>query len=795
MTKWRILLLLVVVALTDGYGAGHIVNADGKTYDSHPSATVLKNGGIWMAWHAYHRNHDRVLVRRMSATGQAGPLHEVSRPDILVNSPPEIVATRDSIWVVWTANVRGHEWQIQSRRFSRKNQKWEAIETVSSSTEAAIYPAIAKTDQRGSIAVAWSGHREGEFRVRFRQWRAGQSWSAPVDISPPGVDAYRPAIEGGYIFWDEYDGSKYAVKGRGVQPRLGDIEAVSQDAADCLTPTALSTPQGLYVAWLRKADVIGGPGIVSQMHTLQAARRNSRGAWQIVRDANGGDSAAELTQGLMVRLKPTIVATGGYLGRRTAPMLLAADDSVWLLWERKSDHRGSTPHVVGDLLGRAIANGSWGERIQLHTGRLDYHLPHPAAADKDGSFPCLASKLPREERRIYELADFNLKQHTPFKQDAWTDWKPVQLPIAAEQTPRRSVAINGEVYRLYWGDFHCHSGLTADAEGQADEMMFYARDRAKLDVVAFTNNDFIYEVPLTAYEYAVGNLLAHVESIRRRFLALPGYEWTSRVPGIEGVPDSDPSSYTVPYQNKSYPNHRSVIYPPAGGPLIHYHENGNSIDDLHNAVQRAGGLTLTQHPKFRRSGHPVEVGLELTSGWGNYINRVPSLFHNALKEKPRMAFVACGDTHRRTPGLAGALTGLYLKELTPEAVLDALRNRRCFATAGSRILLDSRANGSFMGQDTRASGGLAKLSLHAIGTRPITKAILFRNGKPVATFEESSGKKDVTFTHTDRNLSSGTHWYYWEVHQEGEVPLWLPGNNQAAHGHKAWSTPHWLIVD
>ncbi|MFT4690182.1 MAG: hypothetical protein ACI9OD_002396 [Limisphaerales bacterium] len=794
MTKLRILLLFLGGLAGEGQGAVHVVNAEGETYDSHPSSATLNNGDTWIAWHGYHRNHDRVLAQRIGPDGKTDSVHEVSRTDTLVNSPPKITATRDSIWVVWSANVHDHQWEIQARRLSLKNNTWGEIETVSSPSETAIYPTISEVDERGSIAVAWSGHRDGQFRVRFRK-RAADRWSVTTDISKSGVNAYRPAIEGGYVFWDEYDGSKYSVKGRAVLPKLRGIESISPAGADCLTPTALSTRNGLFVAWLRKVDVIGGPGIVSQMHTLQAARRNSNGSWQIIRDAKGGDHATELTQGLMVRLKPTIVATGGYLGRRTTPMLLESGDSVWLLWERKADHRGSTPKVVGDLLGRPIENGTWGKRVQLYTGRLDYHLPHPAVADDNGSFPCLASKLPREDRRIYELANFNLNQTAPFKQAAWTDWNPVQLPITEELPSRQSVTIGGEIYQLFWGDFHCHSGLTADAEGEADEMMFYARDRAKLDVVAFTNNDFIYEVPLTTYEYAVGNLFAHLESRPREFVALPGYEWTSRVPGIKGVPDSDSASYTVPYRNKSYANHRSVIYPPAGGPLIHYHENGNNIGALNEAVQRAGGLTLTQHPKFRRSGHPVEVGLELTSGWGNYINRVPSLFHNALKEKPRMAFVACGDTHRRTPGLAGALTGLYLKELTPEAVLDALRNRRCFATAGSRILLDSRANGSFMGQDIQALGGVAKLTLHAIGTRPITTAMLLRNGKKITTFEGSAGKKDLSFTHIDLDIPAGTHWYYWEVQQEGEVPLWLPGNNQAAHGHKAWSTPHWVIVE
>ena len=39
----------------------------------------------------------------------------------------------------------------------------------------------------------------------------------------------------------------------------------------------------------------------------------------------------------------------------------------------------------------------------------------------------------------------------------------------------------------------------------------------------------------------------------------------------------------------------------------------------------------------------------------------------------------------------------------------------------------------------------------------------------------------------------GPHWYYWRVAQAQAAPV-LPGNLMAAHGHLAWSTPHWVTI-
>jgi hypothetical protein len=111
---------------------------------------------------------------------------------------------------------------------------------------------------------------------------------------------------------------------------------------------------------------------------------------------------------------------------------------------------------------------------------------------------------------------------------------------------------------------------------------------------------------------------------------------------------------------------------------------------------------------------------------------------------------------------------------------------------GSKIFVDARANDSVMGQQVTAIDGRVTLVLQAEGTRPITGAVLFRNGQEIRRVE-GNGIREFTATVTDENLPQGTHWYYWRISQEQIAPV-LPGNLMPAHGHLAWSTPNWVLV-
>jgi hypothetical protein len=225
--------------------------------------------------------------------------------------------------------------------------------------------------------------------------------------------------------------------------------------------------------------------------------------------------------------------------------------------------------------------------------------------------------------------------------------------------------------------------------------------------------------------------------------------------------------------------------------VVRHPEVGNDIQELLKAVALAGGVAHPHHAEWRLSDDPTEANVEVTSGWDVYI-RDPAAIHEALQQGRRFGFLGNSDSHRRNPGLGGGLTGIYAESLTPSAILEALRSRRVYATSGSRIVVDSRANGSFMGQETTAANGDVEVRLAVIGTRPILEAALILDGAAAAK-HSGSGSNRLSVVHHQRSLSRGVHWCYWRIVQEGAAPEY-PGNVKAAEGPLAWSTPHWVVV-
>jgi hypothetical protein len=82
----------------------------------------------------------------------------------------------------------------------------------------------------------------------------------------------------------------------------------------------------------------------------------------------------------------------------------------------------------------------------------------------------------------------------------------------------------------------------------------------------------------------------------------------------------------------------------------------------------------------------------------------------------RVGFVGTSDTDYTMPGnprsvqagdtgLHPGLTAVLAKELTREAILDALRHGRCYATTGPRYLLEFTVDGEQMGSRLRVPRG------------------------------------------------------------------------------------------
>jgi hypothetical protein len=606
-------------------------------------------------------------------------------------------------------------------------------------------------------------------------------------FSDTGTHAFRPQLVAGpngalHAVWDAYARNTSVVYCRQLLPQLGPIETVSTSPDRCLKPAAARDPAGgLVIAWIRATDVIAAAGTIDQVHVIEAARRAESG-WRPITNEQGGRELAWLTSGLLAQIEPKPVPTGGYMGRRRDPMFVRDGGAVWLVWERKAPHAGTTGSVTGELLGRKLTAGNAEPVVALLAGAVDYRVPHDAEAHH-GAFQIVASSLPRDGQREYSLLNVKLDQARPARTEPWPGWSRVELPMAEAEPRRHAVQDQGREYRLYWMDSHVHSALSADAEGEPDEILLYARDRGRLDAVVMQENDF-FNCPLTDHEYQLGGFYSRALSREGAFVALPGYEWTQRLPADRNLPLDQPR-----FWGANYPNHRTVIYPRAGGPLIRYTDARNDIRRLYAVVAGHGGVMHTQHPDFDYTGAPGEVAIEVTAGWGIYFLN-PGRIHATINRGHRAGFVGTSDSHRRNPGLGGGLTGIYATDLSPDALLDAYRARRVFATSGARIAAEARAAGALMGREVSA-GRSVKLTLTVHGSRPIRKATLLRDGVDLKVFTATGPAASSQFEYEATETSAGTHWFYWRVEQEG-VSQHYGGNVATAYGNLAWTTPNWV---
>ncbi len=346
--------------------------------------------------------------------------------------------------------------------------------------------------------------------------------------------------------------------------------------------------------------------------------------------------------------------------------------------------------------------------------------------------------------------------------------------LEAESNP---LEVSDHAPRILWADLHGHSA-DSDGTGTPDDYFTYARDVAGLDVAALTDHD--HWGLLLADEHPA--LWAeNVAAARRadrpgRFLALPGFEWTSWIWG-----------------------HRHVVFFGDPTPLL------SSIDPAHDtpwelwrALREVPCVTVPHHP----AGGPVpvdwrvrpdaelEVALEIASAHGSsealdapkaiYSAVAGCAVRDALERGWRYGFVASGDGHDGHPGLThlgphypiGGLAAILSQDLTREGVLAALRARRTYATTGPRMILRVALGEARMGEITRAAKA-ADLYLRFVGTAAVREAVVVRSGKSYIPVAGEAGP-ELELSATLEDLEAG-EWIYVRVEQQD--------------GHMAWSSP------
>ena len=324
---------------------------------------------------------------------------------------------------------------------------------------------------------------------------------------------------------------------------------------------------------------------------------------------------------------------------------------------------------------------------------------------------------------------------------------------------------HAEELNLFFGDIHGHN-VHCDGSGSADEYYGWARDVRLLDFSALTNHmeeakryrieDFWPIVRQKAAEYYDPG----------RFVTFLAFEWGS----WERFGD------------------KCVYYQGGEGQWFGAHlESTDTPAKLWDRLRGKPVITIPHHSKYGGktdwSFHDptLQPLVEIYSTWGSSERGGEHSVQQAWERGYKLGVIASSDTHTGTPGNeGGGLAAVWARKLTREDLFEALRQRRCYATTGERILLDFRLNGRRMGEVVREEhAGKRELRVLAAGTGNLETLEILKNNAVVHS-QAGSGKviRLEWEDPADERTGGREDFYYVRVTQ--------------TDGNRAWSSPIWI---
>ncbi len=292
-------------------------------------------------------------------------------------------------------------------------------------------------------------------------------------------------------------------------------------------------------------------------------------------------------------------------------------------------------------------------------------------------------------------------------------------------------------YQLFWGDMHGQTDFTVGT-GSLDEYFQFAQGPAALDVSGWQGND----LEITPQKWEEVKRVTKKYHQPHRFLTFLGYEWSGNFPG-----GGDHNVY--------FRGDDGELYPSSHWSTGDVFDETNACDrypinELFDTFRGRDDVMLIPHIGGRPGNldyyDPEFIpAIEIHSHHGTF----EWFAHEAMRRKLKVGFVASSDDHTCRLGLSYALqntgqaaaafdtksglVGIYAKELTREAIWEALKARRCFAVTYNRIDLQVKIGSLMMGQEGTVSGA-PTINVDVKGTAPLDHIELLRGNDVIHTW-------------------------------------------------------------
>lgn len=316
--------------------------------------------------------------------------------------------------------------------------------------------------------------------------------------------------------------------------------------------------------------------------------------------------------------------------------------------------------------------------------------------------------------------------------------------------------------KIYWGDAHGQTKETVGT-GSVPEYLSFVRDVAALDFTGWQGNDFQITKPLWEH---VKKLIKEYHN-PGKFITFLGYEWSGLTPGG--------GDHNIYFLGDDAQIHRSDhwLIPDKSDedtdryPISELWETFRGRKDV-LAIPHVGG----RHGNFDFYDPEFIPVIEVHSNHGTF----DWFLLEAMKRRMKVGFIAASDDHSSRPGLTypsggmttrGGYTGVYAKELTREALWDAIWARRVYGTTGERIIVHVESDGHLMGEEyTGSKSPEIKIRIH--GTASIQDVEVYN-------WEEKIYKHPFAKPRNDSETLFKVEWSGAKVRSRPKVVTWDGG--------------------
>ena len=714
---------------------------------------------------------------------------------------PDICSAKKDFLNVTFIEFIENKWVVS---YIKLNEKGDQLiyETVWENDDLCMYPRIC--EHSNDIYIIWAGIdiRSKTLCIYF-SCKEKSGWSTPKQLGDEKCHSNRPVLTSNgdelLAAWDQSDGKKFSIRYCYLDKvsTVDKVFTLDRETEKWMSPELISDDSGKFYLSLIRIKEVTDPrrGILDHQVSACLAMISDEDHKMLPDKKTGNDvDTVDLREGLLAAK-----TYFGYYGLRRRPQpTITKEGEIWMTWELFAElgHEvkgitGKTDRdsTYGNLVGKRLEGTNWGDELILANGGTNFSVPDKCpdsiistvyldiCADKDKAL--IKSKYidPSNALKL-DLTNNN-----------WDHW----IKYNKQDISRKRYAAKDDnsEYKLFWADTHTHSVFSPDAEGEPDELIDYAKNFAGLDIVAMVDNDYYPFFSLTKLKWKIQQALAMIFTENEKFLVFPGYEYTYHDKVI-----------------KSTFNHRFVIYPRYEGEAYRRIDHGSeNINDMIDLLSKTDALAFAHHISWELTDSPKDNNVEVCSSWRVYMEEEDFIIKQLQKGK-KFGFVGSSDTHRICPGMGGALTGIYAKELTQEAVFDAYKNHRTIATQGRKTVIDFRINSLFIGETGKVNG-IPKIYLKVESEEILEFVEIICDGVVVKRYEKNV--KEIKETYKDIKRKKGEHFYFIRVKNVGDPSYNLvtkdmnidiphtfegeyPHNLARAKGPFAWSTPIWVTI-